>query len=83
LCRVAKWHDQTPTPRPYRRRQAHCPRACPSLLHRQRTDGQKAGIQGETVIDLIEKGLIVEHPFDRLALAMRGRAVLKAILPEM
>jgi hypothetical protein len=25
----------------------------------------------------------VDHPFDRLALTMRGRAVLKAILPEV
>ena len=47
------------------------------------TDWQKAGVPGETIIDMIEKGLIVDHPFDRLALAMRGRAVLKAMLPEM
>jgi hypothetical protein len=24
-----------------------------------------------------------DHPFDRLALAMRGRVVLKAMLPEL
>jgi hypothetical protein len=29
------------------------------------------------------KGLIVDHLFDRSALTMRGRAVLKAVLPEM
>jgi hypothetical protein len=46
-------------------------------------DWQKAGVPGETVIDMIEKGLIVDHPFDRLALTMRGRAVLKAMLPEL
>jgi hypothetical protein len=48
-----------------------------------RTDWQKAGVPGETVIDMIEKGLIVDHPFDRLALTMRGRAVLKAMLPGL
>jgi hypothetical protein len=48
-----------------------------------RTDWQKAGVPGETVLDMIEKGLIVDHPFDRLALTMRGRAVLKAMLPEL
>jgi hypothetical protein len=48
-----------------------------------RTDWQKAGVPGETVLDMIEKGLIVDHPFDRLALTMRGRAVLKAMLPEV
>ncbi len=37
------------------------------------TDWQKAGVPGETVIDMIEKGLVVDHPFDRLALTMRGR----------
>jgi len=46
------------------------------------TDWQKAGVPGETVIDTIEKGLIVD-PFDRLALTMRGRAVLRAMLPEL
>jgi hypothetical protein len=45
-----------------------------------RTDWQKAGVPGETVIDMIEKRLIVDHRFDRLALTMRGRAVLKAML---
>jgi hypothetical protein len=30
------------------------------------TDWQKAGVPGETVIDVIEKGLIVDHPFHRL-----------------
>jgi hypothetical protein len=39
-----------------------------------RTDLQKVGVPGETVIDMIEKGLIVDHPFDRLALTMRSRA---------
>jgi hypothetical protein len=29
------------------------------------------------------KGLIVDHPFDRLALTMRGRAVLKTMLLEL
>ena len=48
-----------------------------------RIDWQKAGVPGETVIDMIEKGLIVDHPFDRLALTMRGRAVHKAMLPEV
>jgi hypothetical protein len=48
-----------------------------------RTDWQKAGVPGETVLNMIEKGLIVGHPFDRLALTMRGRAVLKAMLPEL
>jgi hypothetical protein len=46
-------------------------------------DWQRAGVPGETVIDTIEKGLIVDQPFDRLALTMRGRAVLKATLPEL
>jgi hypothetical protein len=32
-----------------------------------RTDWQKAGIPGETVLDMIEKGLVVDHLFDRLA----------------
>ena len=41
---------------------------------------QKAGVPGETVIDMIEKGLIVDHPFDRLALTIRGRAMLKTML---
>ncbi len=36
-----------------------------------------------SLIDTIEKGLIVDHPFDRLALTMHGRAVLKAMLPEL
>jgi hypothetical protein len=36
------------------------------------TDCQRAGVPGETVIDVIEKGLIVDHPSDRLALTMRG-----------
>jgi len=48
-----------------------------------RTDWQKAGIPGETVLNMIEQGLIVDHPFDRLALTRRGRAVLKAMLPEL
>jgi hypothetical protein len=48
-----------------------------------RTDWQKAGVPGETVIDMIEKRLIVDHPFDRLALTMRGRPALKATLPEL
>jgi hypothetical protein len=42
-----------------------------------RTDWKRAGVTSETVIDMIEKGLIVDHPLDRLALTMRGRAVLK------
>jgi hypothetical protein len=37
------------------------------------TDWQWAGAPGETIIEMIEKGLIVDHPFDRLALTMRGR----------
>jgi hypothetical protein len=32
---------------------------------------------------MIEKRLIVDHSFDRLALTSRGRAVLKAMLPEL
>jgi hypothetical protein len=48
-----------------------------------RIDWQKAGVPGEIVLDMIEKGLIVDHTFDRLALTMRGRAVLKAMLPEL
>jgi len=48
-----------------------------------RTDWQKAGVPGETVLNMIEKGLIVDHPFDRLALTMRGRPALKATLPEL
>ena len=47
------------------------------------TDWQWAGAPGETIIEMIEKGLIVDHPFDRLALTMRSRAVLKAMLPEL
>jgi len=43
------------------------------------TDWQKAGVPGETIIDMIEKGLIVDHPFDRLAPATDRRAVLKAL----
>jgi hypothetical protein len=48
-----------------------------------RTDWQKADVPGETVIDVIEKGLVVDHPFDRLSLTMHGRAVLKAMLPGL
>jgi hypothetical protein len=48
-----------------------------------RTDWQKAGVPGETALNMIEKGLIVDHPFDRLALTMCGRAALKAMLPAL
>jgi hypothetical protein len=48
-----------------------------------RIDWQKAGVPGETVIDMIEKDLTVDHPFDRLALTMRGKAALKAMLPGL
>ena len=37
------------------------------------TDWQWAGAPGETIIEMTEKGPIVDHPFDRLALTMRGR----------
>jgi hypothetical protein len=50
------------------------------------TDWKRAGVTSETVIDMIEKGLIVDHPLDWLALTMRGRAVLKghgAVLREV
>jgi hypothetical protein len=32
---------------------------------------EKAGVLGETPIDMIERGLIVDRPFDRLALTVR------------
>jgi hypothetical protein len=32
---------------------------------------EKAGVLGETPIDMIEMGLIVDRPFDRLALTVR------------
>ena len=41
--------------------------------------GGKADVPSETAIGVIEKGLIVDHPFDRLAFMMCGRAVLKAM----
>jgi hypothetical protein len=39
--------------------------------------GRKPGVPGETMIDMIEKGLIADHPPNRPALMMRGRAALK------
>ena len=43
------------------------------------TDWQRAGVPGETVVDIIVKGLVVDQGLDRLALTASGRAVLKAI----
>lgn len=40
----------------------------PARALKPRADWLHAAIPGETVIDMIEKGLIVDHPFDRLAL---------------
>src|SRR5260370_629113 len=41
-----------------------------------RTDWQKAGVPGETIIEMIEKGLVVDHALDWLALTASGCAVL-------
>jgi hypothetical protein len=38
-----------------------------------RTDWQRASIPSESVLDMIVRSLIVDHPFDRLALTMLVR----------
>jgi hypothetical protein len=60
--------DQAPTPRSNLTVRERILLFCVAT----RTDWQRAGVPGETVIDMIEKGLIVDHPLDRLTLTMRG-----------
>jgi hypothetical protein len=47
------------------------------------TDGQRAGIPGETVVNMTVKGLVVRDALGRLALTARGRAMLKGMLPGL
>jgi hypothetical protein len=47
------------------------------------TDWQRAGIPGETVVNMTVKGLVVRDGLGRLSLTGRGRAALKAMLPGL
>jgi hypothetical protein len=47
------------------------------------TNWLQAGVTGETVTATIVKGLITRDPAGILALTDRGRAVLRAMLPEL
>ena len=47
------------------------------------TDRRPAGAMGEVVTSVIVKGLIVRDTLERLSLTASGRAVLKAMLPEL
>ena len=47
------------------------------------TDWQHAGIPAETVTAMIVKGLIERNAAGHLALTDRGRAVLRAMLPDL
>ncbi len=47
------------------------------------TDRRPAGAMGEVVTGMIVKGLVVRDAQGRLSLTASGRAVLKAMLPEM
>jgi len=47
------------------------------------TDWQRAGVPNETVIGLIGKGMISRHVGGTLMLTDRGRAVLRAMLPDL
>ena len=47
------------------------------------TDWQRAGVASETVTGMIVKGLIFRDAVGRLALTDRGRAVLRAMLPDL
>jgi hypothetical protein len=47
------------------------------------TDWQRAGVTGETVTAMVVKGLIVRDAGAQLALTDRGRAALRAMLPDL
>jgi hypothetical protein len=47
------------------------------------TDWQRAGIPGETVVNMTVKGLVVRDALGRLSPTGRGRAALKAMLPKL
>jgi hypothetical protein len=47
------------------------------------TDWQRAGIPGETVVNMTVKGLVARDALGRLSLTGRGRAALKAMLPGL
>ena len=47
------------------------------------TDWQRAGVTGETVTNMIVKGLIVRDALGRPALTDDGRAALRALLPDL
>jgi hypothetical protein len=47
------------------------------------TDWVHAGVTGETVTAMVVKGLIERDAGGALALTDRGRAVLRALLPEL
>ena len=47
------------------------------------TDWQRAGVTGETVTNMIVKGLVVRDALGRPALTDDGRATLRALLPDL
>ncbi|HMA74925.1 MAG TPA: hypothetical protein VKP67_26045 [Xanthobacteraceae bacterium] len=46
------------------------------------TDWQRAGATGETVTAMVVKGLIMRDAVGHLTITERGRAVLRAMLPD-
>ena len=47
------------------------------------TDRRPSGAVGEVVTSMIVKGLVVRNTRGRLSLTASGRAVLRAMLPEL
>jgi hypothetical protein len=47
------------------------------------TDWQRAGVTGEIVTALVVKGLLLRDSVGRLVLTDDGRAVLRALLPDL
>lgn len=47
------------------------------------TDWQHAGLTGEAVTALVVKGLIMRDAAGALALTDRGRAVFRALVPDL
>jgi hypothetical protein len=47
------------------------------------TNGQRIGIPSETVTEMTVQGLVARDALGRLTLKDRGRATLRALLPDM
>jgi hypothetical protein len=47
------------------------------------TDWQRAGVLGETVTEMIVKGLVMRDALGRLTLTERGRTTLRALLRDL